>query len=440
MITFLDRPAHSVLEAAVGVPIEATASVDAFLSAVGSAPWTAAILCLDHGAVDSRLASRVAGVPGAGALFLTSSDRSVSRVLEAERAGAVALLPHPPSEARIRAEIRPLVEETGGTMVPEATDAEGMAVVGSSNALMEVFRVVARVAPTPATVLVTGESGTGKELVAHALHEQGVRSGGPFVAVNCAAIPDTLLEAELFGYEKGAFSGAVAASEGRFGRADGGTMFLDEIGEMSLSLQAKLLRVLETGEVERLGGRESASVDVRIVAATNRPLRGAVNEGRFREDLLFRLAVVEVELPPLRERRGDLVPLAIHFAGEFARRYGRPIRALSDSAIARLTSYSWPGNVRELRNVLDRAVLVSRGGVIRSGDVRLGDDAPRWSPLEAAPSGGYPPTLSLEDVEADHIRRVLAHTDGHMGAAAEILGIHRNTMTAKVRAYGLVSS
>jgi DNA-binding NtrC family response regulator len=255
--------------------------------------------------------------------------------------------------------------------------------------------------------------------------------------VNCAAIPDTLLEAELFGFEKGAFTGAVAASEGRFGRAHGGTLFLDEIGELSLALQAKILRVLESGEIERLGARTSTAVDVRVVAATNQPLRQRVSDGRFREDLLYRLAVVEVEVPPLRRRQQDVLPLVFHFARRFSIRYGRPVRALSQPAMQRLTTYPWPGNVRELRNVIDRAVLLARGGVIRSQDVRLGADAPRTSPLEAGAGVGYAPTMSLSEVEAAHIRSVLEHTQGRMGEAAEILGIHRNTMTAKVREHGI---
>jgi DNA-binding NtrC family response regulator len=286
-------------------------------------------------------------------------------------------------------------------------------------------------------VLITGESGTGKELVARALHEQGVRSGGPFVAVNCAAIPDTLLEAELFGFEKGAFTGALAASAGRFGRAHGGTLFLDEIGELSVPLQAKILRVLESGEVERLGAASATTVDVRVVAATNQPLRERVREGRFREDLLFRLAVVEVELPPLRRRTGDVLPLALHFARDFSKRYARPLQGLSQPAVSRLLAHAWPGNVRELRNVMDRAVLLARGGVIREGDVRLGADAPRVSPREPGAPAGYPPTLSLRDVEAAHIRSVLRFTGGRMGEAAEILGIHRNTITSKVREYAI---
>lgn len=427
---------HEVSEA-IGGPVQWCESVGQFLAATRTHVWVAAILDWDQDSVEIELVRRVAEGGSVGALFLTSATTSVDRVLAAERAGAVALLPHPPTREILEREVRPVLTEPGGVPVPPAEPGAPETVVGSSPALMEVFGVVARVAPTPATVLITGESGTGKELVARALHDQSRRSDAPFVAVNCAAIPDTLLEAELFGYEPGAFTGAVGRSDGRFGRADGGTLFLDEIGELSQPLQAKLLRVLESGEVERLGGRESVHVDARIVAATNQRLRERVRSGRFREDLLFRLAVVEVRLPPLRDRPGDLLPLTVHFASRLAARYGAEIRALSQAACDKLSDHAWPGNVRELRNVMDRAVILARGGVIRSGDLHLGDESPRTSPLEARDGRGYLPTMSLEKVEGLHIRNVLRHTGGHMGEAAEILGVHRNTMTAKVREYGI---
>jgi two-component system response regulator HydG len=297
---------------------------------------------------------------------------------------------------------------------------------------------MARVAATPSTVLLTGESGTGKEVMARALHAAGSRRDGPFVAVNCAAIPEHLLESELFGHEEGAFTGAVRRRTGRFERADGGTLFLDEIGDMSLVLQAKILRVLEERVVERVGGEATVPVDVRVVAATNQELADRMEEGEFREDLYYRLAVVELHLPPLRQRGRDIRTLALHFAGIFARRYERPVRAVTEAALQRLERYPWPGNVRELRNVMDRAVLLASGEVIGSGALRLGAGAPRSSPRGARPGeGGYPPTLSLAEVEASHIRRVLTAEDGHMGRTAEVLGIHRNTLTRKVQEYGI---
>jgi DNA-binding NtrC family response regulator len=445
-LAFLPGLRKGVLEEALGIPVHSCAKVGEFLAALESGTNSRSdrilLLTLDHPAVDPTLARRIADESPDAPFFLTSATSSVSRILQAERAGATALLPHPPDLESLRREVLPLIIEVGEVSVPTDTVSGGNApepetVVGSSPALLDVFRVVARAADSTSPVLITGESGTGKEVVARALHSEGSRRASAFVAVNCAAIPDTLLEAELFGYEKGAFSGAIARSEGRFGRADRGTLFLDEIGEMSLPLQAKLLRVLESGEIERLGSRETVHVDARIVAATNRDLRERVTDGRFREDLLFRLAVVEIEIPPLRDRQEDVGALLLHFLSRFSRRHGRPVRALSQAAWEKLLHYPWPGNVRELRNVADRAVLMARGGVIRSGDLRLGAEAPHTSPIDGGSGPGYPPTLSIREVEEAHIRAVLRHKGGKMGEAAEILRIHRNTMTMKVREYGI---
>jgi DNA-binding NtrC family response regulator len=301
-----------------------------------------------------------------------------------------------------------------------------------------VFETVARVARSGSTVLLTGESGTGNEVVARALHWASDRRDKPFVAVNCAAIPEHLLESELFGHERGAFTGAVARRVGRFERANGGTLFLDEIGDMSLVLQAKVLRVLEDRTVERVGGERSEPIDVRVIAATNQALGPATQEGRFREDLYYRLAVVELRLPSLRERGDDIRQLALHFGADFAERHDKPVRAITENALSRLEGAAWPGNVRELRNVMDRAVLLAQGEVIRSADLRVGLAAPNGSAhAGAATSVGYAPELSLEEVESDHIRRVLTSVDGRMTQAAESLGIHRNTLARKMKAYGI---
>jgi two-component system response regulator HydG len=259
--------------------------------------------------------------------------------------------------------------------------------------------------------------------------------------VNCAAIPEHLLETELFGHERGAFTGAVARRVGRFERAHGGTLFLDEIGDMSLVLQAKLLRVLEDRVVERVGGEEGRPVDVRVIAATNQDLEVATQERRFREDLYHRLAVLGIPLPPLRQRGEDIRTLAIHFGCHFRDAYRRPVRAISERALRRLESASWPGNVRELRNVMDRAVVLARRTTIRSDDLQLGAAAPVAS-AHAVPGAaeGYLATRSLREVEADHIRRVLAAVQGHMGRAADTLGIHRNTLTRKMRELGLAAA
>ncbi len=413
--------------------VERVGSRGAFLSALGgNRAWRVAIHLVED-EPERTLVARMAGALREGLLVLAHPAPGVERVVAAESGGAAFLLRHPVDPTGLVRLLAPYLEEAGDHPLPEGAGAERV-VVGSSPALTEAYRTAARVAATPATVLLRGESGTGKELVARALHDRSDRSKGPFVAVNCAALPDGLLEAEPFGYERGAFTGAVGRSDGRFGRADGGTLFLDEVGEMGLSAQAKLLRALETGEVERLGGSGPARVDARLVAATNRDLDARVREGAFREDLLYRIAVVMVRLPPLRDRGEDLLPLAFHFAGEFGRRYGRHVRAFSSQAVTRLRERTWPGNVRELRNVIDQAVLLSRGGVIRSVDVATPeDDGPRISPPGDGLDPAYPATRSLREVEERHIRRVLQHTGGHMAEAATILGVHRNTMTAKVR-------
>jgi DNA-binding NtrC family response regulator len=310
--------------------------------------------------------------------------------------------------------------------------------IGESPVMGQVFETLARVARSEATVLLTGESGTGKEVVARALHWASGRREGPFVAVNCAAIPEHLLESELFGHEKGAFTGAVARRVGRFERADGGTLFLDETGDMSLVLQAKVLRALEARTVERVGGETSQPLDVRVIAATNHDLAGAIRDGRFREDLYYRLAVVELDLPPLRERGPDVRTLALHFAGLAAARHDRPVRSITTKALRRIETASWPGNVRELRNVMDRAVLLAHGPSIRSTDLRIGAAAPSTTAHGAVSgSAGYAPTMSLAEVESDHVRRVLESVGGQMTRAAATLGIHRNTLSRKVREYGI---
>jgi two-component system response regulator AtoC len=305
-------------------------------------------------------------------------------------------------------------------------------VVGESARMLEAFKTIARVARSNATVLIRGESGTGKELVARTLHERSTRAKGAFVAVNCAAIPEALLESELFGHEKGAFTGAIARRVGRFERASGGTVFLDEIGDMGLPLQAKILRVLQEREIERVGGSAPIPVDVRLVAATHRDLEQDVRAGRFREDLYYRLAVVTVQLPALRERGEDLRLLAEHYVARCAREYGRPVRAISRDAMSILRSYNWPGNVRQLRNVLESAVLLA------DGDVLLPAHLPRETMTMTQSTTTDPFTLlTLSELERRHIERVLNESAGQMNVAAEILGIHRNTLRRKLTEYGI---
>jgi len=431
----------TVADAASACGLEAVVvtGITPLLAQLRERAFQATLLSLSADAVDEALARRIGEEPNSGTLLLSAPGVSLERALLMERAGAVALLREPLTQADLTTRLASVVDEGPEVPLPEASavDPGHPRLLGSGPAMAGVFETLVRVARSPSTVLVTGESGTGKEEVARALHWASDRTG-PFVAVNCAAIPEQLLESELFGHERGAFTGAVARRTGRFQRARGGTLFLDEIGDMSLVLQAKILRVLEERRVEPVGGEEAVEVDARIVAATNQDLAGRIAEGLFREDLYYRLAVVELHLPPLRDRAFDLRELALHFAADFALRYGRPLRAITEAALDRLASHAWPGNVRELRNVLDRAVLLANDVVLRSGELRLGAGSPHASGRAGTEvAGGYPPTLSLEQVEADHIRRVLGSVGGHMGRAAEVLGIHRNTLTRKVQDYGL---
>jgi DNA-binding NtrC family response regulator len=426
---------EGVRAAAVGSGLRVTVagSLTEGLRAVAESSWTAVILSLELPGSDLALAQRLAAEPSTGALVLVAENPSASLAMEAIRAGARELLAAPLRVEELRDVLVGLGEE--GERVPLRRAEGDGELVGRSPALLEVFKQVGRVAPSPATVMVTGESGTGKELVAQAIHRHSPRATRPFVAVNCAAIPEDLLESELFGHERGAFTGAVARKVGRFERANGGTLFLDEIGDMSLVLQAKILRALQEREIERLGGEERLAVDVRVIAATHRDLAKLIAAGEFREDLFYRLAVVRLHLSPLRERQDDIRELALHYADRFAHEYARAVIAVTREALERLEAHPWPGNVRELRNVMERAVLVAPGEVIGVQHVQLDRPAP------VAPAGGdlpgYSPTMPMAEVEALHISRVLAEVDGHLGRAAEILGIHRNTVSRKAREYGI---
>jgi Nif-specific regulatory protein len=306
--------------------------------------------------------------------------------------------------------------------------------VGDSSAVQEIHEQIARVAPTHATVLIRGESGAGKELVARAIHFSSDRRDGPFVCLNCAAITETLLESELFGHEKGAFTGATEKKVGKFEGAHQGTIFLDEIGEMAFGTQAKLLRILEGHPFERVGGSTPIRVDVRVVAATNQPLEKAIQEGRFRRDLFYRLQVVELRIPPLRERRGDVPALAEHFLKRFVRETGRKIRGFTAAALDKLTQYDWPGNVRELRNVVERAVALARGPMLDTGDLWLSSlEISGPAPLLAEAFEPVP----LDEVEKRHILKTLDHTDWNKSQAAGILQIERSTLDRKIKGYGL---
>jgi DNA-binding NtrC family response regulator len=299
---------------------------------------------------------------------------------------------------------------------------------GHSPAMRHVIELIANVAPTETGVLITGESGVGKELVARAIHSQSPRALMPLVIVNCGALPEGTLESELFGHERGAFTGAQYRHKGKFELADGGTLFLDEIGEISPRIQVELLRVLEEKRVVRMGGHASVRADFRVVAATNRDLEGEVRDRRFREDLFYRLNVFHIEVPPLRERREDVEELALYFAGRLARQMNRPVPAVEDATMRRLVEYSWPGNVRELANAIERAMVVSRDDVIRQEDLPI-----RGEPEPRRFSGGR----SLALVEREYIRNVLEETDWNISETARILEVDRGTVYNKIRAFGL---
>lgn len=305
--------------------------------------------------------------------------------------------------------------------------------VGTSARMLDVYKAVARVAASRSTVLIRGESGTGKELIARAIHYNSPRADRPFVAIDCGALAETLLESELFGHVKGAFTGAISSKRGLFEQAHGGTCFLDEIGDISHNTQAKLLRVLEEHEIKRVGGTESLKVDVRVIAATNKDLEGMVREAKFREDLYYRLNVVTIALPPLRDRREDIPLLATHFLRKYAEENNKRISHVSIEAVTLLEEYTWPGNVRELENVIERAVALTANPVLLPEDLpsklreSLGD--PKGARLTRP--------LTLREVERRHIERVLKEAKGNKKLAAQLLGINRRTLYRIAKRYGL---
>jgi len=311
-----------------------------------------------------------------------------------------------------------------------------LTMVGESYVMGQLREQVAMAAPTNGRVLIFGENGTGKELVARSIHQLSRRRGGPFIEVNCAAIPEELIESELFGHMKGSFTGATADRQGKFETADGGTLFLDEIGDMTLKTQAKVLRALQEQIVEPVGGRSSVKVDVRVIAATNKDLPREIRTGHFREDLYFRLNVIPIFVPPLRDRDADIPILAEHFMAEFAREYGRRPKRLDPDAAAGLRAYRWPGNVRELRNVIERLMIMVPGDTIVSGDLAFLDGGA----ISAAQRVGGPPVPlheAREQFEREYILRALAAQHGNISRTADVLGVERSNLYRKMRAYGI---
>ena len=396
-------------------------------------------------------------------VVMITAHGSEKIAVEAMKAGAEDYVPKPFDNEEIRLVVQRALERT--RMAREhrelldrvQRDYAFESLIGSGAAMQRVFETIRKVAETDLTVLVRGESGTGKELVAQALHNRSQRKNRPFVAVNCAAISRELVESELFGHEKGAFTGADARRQGRFEVADGGTIFLDEIGDMPPETQAKVLRVLQERSFERVGGAKPIQVDVRVVAATHRKLEEEVRQGRFREDLYYRLRVVEIELPPLRERIGDVPALALRFLEQVNERLGREKQRLSEAALAQLARQRWPGNVRELRNAIEQASVLASGAVIDVSDLRLGD--PIGASIEtpagvaaapaadgAAPAGadGAVPfseakRRAVEGFERDFLLRALRAHGGNISRAAESIGMVRQSLQQKIRELGLRS-
>jgi DNA-binding NtrC family response regulator len=313
-------------------------------------------------------------------------------------------------------------------------------IVAHSPKMQEVLALVERVAATNSTVLIGGESGVGKDLIARAIHQNSRRASGPFIKINSTAVPDTLFESELFGFEKGAFTGAMTAKPGKFELADKGTLFLDEIGDVPASIQVKLLRVLQEREFERLGGTRTLKVDVRLIAATNRDLRAALEEGTFREDLYYRLNVVPIDIPPLREHKEDIPDLVSHFFARFARENGKDVQQITPAALKLLTDYHWPGNVRQLENIIERAVALSSGPVLDAGDIHLDARPLPGAPGSAGPSGTVPflpEGMTLEQWEDELIREAMRRASGNKSEAARLLGLSRNALRYRLSKLGV---
>jgi DNA-binding NtrC family response regulator len=373
-------------------------------------PDLVVVLMTAHGAIDSAVQSMREGA----ADYLTKPINFEEMVLVLER----------------ELERRRLRVEAGQLRQRLSERHRVSNLVGTSPAMKQVYDTVLQVAPSRATVLITGESGTGKELVAAAIHEHSPRVKGPFVKLHCAALAETLLESELFGHERGAFTGAVQRRDGRFQQADGGTLFLDEIGEISPAIQVKLLRFLQEHEFERVGGNQTIKVDVRVVAATNRNLLQRVKDGQFREDLYYRLNVVAVDMPPLRGRPSDIPLLATHFLHRYSKENGKALAGFTDEALERLVQYHWPGNVRELENAVERAVVVCKGERVRAEDLST-------SIAPMPQNGGAPPIpgSKLAELEKFAILRTLEHTGGSTSRAADILGISTRKIQYKLHEY-----
>lgn len=374
--------------------------------------------------------------PGIPVIMITAHGTTESAV-QAMKMGALDYISKPFDVEELKIQIRKALDvrdmkEQIEYLTEELKNRTGRVIIGESPKMKRVLEMVEKVANSNATVLITGESGTGKELIANAIHYNSNRKDKPYVKVNCGAIPESLIESELFGHEKGAFTGAISRKLGRFERANGGTIFLDEVGELSPATQVKLLRVLQERQIERVGGTEVIDVDIRVIAATNRDLKKMVEEGAFREDLYYRLNVMPIELPPLRERKEDIPKLIRYFLKKYCDEMGKPDMDVSDNAMEALVSYSWKGNIRELENVMERLVILSQGNVINKGDLpkELIYDNKQAAEFQLPEQG-----IKLDEVEKSLIRQALEKCNNNQTKAAELLGITRHTLIYRMEKY-----
>lgn len=425
------RTEHTVLTANSG---------EEAIGIVNGTPVDVVVTDLKMGAVDGMTLMRhcLTLNPKPSVILLTAHG-TIESAVEALKEGAFFYLTKPVNVKELRAQVQKAAEHHSLVRENESLKVAldkrfGMSgMVGETAEVQRIFDQVRLIAPTKVTILIEGESGTGKEVLARAIHQASPRARKPFVAVHCAALPETLLESELFGHERGAFTGAIARRPGRFEQAEGGTIFLDEVGEIPLSMQVKLLRVLEAREIQRVGGTETIKVDVRVLAATNRELSEEVSEGRFREDLYYRLNVVHVTLPPLRARRADIAILARHFLGEFATEHGRPAPQITPEAMEVLQAYHWPGNIRELRNVMENTFVFLRSSTILPGDL---PETVKGS-TALSESITFPLGMPLDEVETQYLKAMLRLAEGNRTRASEILGISRRTLQRRIKELGL---
>ena len=373
-------------------------------------------------------------------VIMMTAFGSIETAVESMKAGATDFvlkpfsLDHLMQVVQKALEVRALREENRALKEELGRRYEFDNIIGRSQPMQEIFATVERVAPSRATVLLAGESGVGKDLIARAIHFRSPRKDHPLVKINCSAIPENLMESELFGYEKGAFTGAQMSKPGKFEQADKGTVFLDEIGDVPAAIQVKLLRILQEREFERLGSNVTRHIDVRVIAATNQDLRAALEQGTFREDLYYRLNVVPMNIPPLRERKVDIPFLAGHFVKKLAPDAGNQVEGITEAAIEKLMSYHWPGNVRELENVIERSLVMCTGNVLDARDIHL-ENAPR--PRAHSESGFLPEGMTLDEYEQDLIREALKRADGNKSHAARLLGLTRNALRYRLTQMGL---